>query len=174
MKDYSKIIYVCTANTYLSPVAETMYRQFTEQERERERAEGERVISFPPCCSRGLVVLFSEPISPKVNVSLSQHDLRPCSHENSVPLEQFDIVEDALVLTMTFSEKVAYLEKYQGGEVYTLGEFVGEDTDITDPYGGEEEQYDLCYHEIARRIRKVIQILIEDEKEDKQNDCIGK
>ncbi len=165
MKDYSKIIYVCTANTYLSPVAETMYRQFTEQERERERAEGERVISFPPCCSRGLVVLFSEPISPKVNVSLSQHDLRPCSHENSVPLEQFDIVEDALVLTMTFSEKVAYLEKYQGGEVYTLGEFVGEDTDITDPYGGEEEQYDLCYHEIARRIRKVIQILIEDENE---------
>ena len=136
MKDYSKIIYVCTANTYLSPVAETMYRQFTEQERERERAEGE-----------------------------SQHDLRPCSHENSVPLEQFDIVEDALVLTMTFSEKVAYLEKYQGGEVYTLGEFVGEDTDITDPYGGEEEQYDLCYHEIARRIRKVIQILIEDENE---------
>ena len=165
MKDYSKIIYVCTANTYLSPVAETMYRQFTEQERERERAEGERVISFPPCCSRGLVVLFSEPISPKVHVSLSQHDLRPCSHENSVPLEQFDIVEDALVLTMTFSEKVAYLEKYQGGEVYTLGEFVGEDTDITDPYGGEEEQYDLCYHEIARRIRKVIQILIEDENE---------
>lgn len=165
MKDYSKIIYVCTANTYLSPVAETMYRQFTERERERERAEGERVISFPPCCSRGLVVLFSEPISPKVNVSLSQHDLRPCSHENSVPLEQFDIVEDALVLTMTFSEKVAYLEKYQGGEVYTLGEFVGEDTDITDPYGGEEEQYDLCYHEIARRIRKVIQILIEDENE---------
>ena len=165
MKDYSKIIYVCTVNTYLSPVAEAMYRQFTEQERERERAEGERVISFPPCCSRGLVVLFSEPISPKVNVSLSQHDLRPCSHENSVPLEQFDIVEDALVLTMTFSEKVAYLEKYQGGEVYTLGEFVGEDTDITDPYGGEEEQYDLCYHEIARRIRKVIQILIEDENE---------
>ena len=164
--DYSKIIFVCTANTYLSPVAEAMYRQFTEQEREQARDHGERVPSFPPCCSRGLVVLFSEPISPKVNVSLSQHDLRPCSHENSVPLEQFDIAEDTLVLTMTFSEKVAYLEKYQGGEVFTLGEYVGEDTDITDPYGGEEEQYDMCYHDIARRIRKVIQILMKNEKDE--------
>lgn len=164
--DYSKIIFVCTANTYLSPVAEAMYRQFTEKEREQARERGERVPSFPSCCSRGLVVLFSEPISPKVNVSLSQHDLRPCSHENSVPLEQFDIGEDTLVLTMTFSEKVAYLEKYHGGEVYTLGEYVGEDTDITDPYGGEEEQYDMCYHDIARRIRKVIQILMKNEKDE--------
>ena len=111
-------------------------------------------------------VLLKEPISPKVNVSLSQHDLKPCSHENSVPLEQFDITPDALVLTMTFSEKVAYLEKYEGGEVYTLGEYVGVDTDIVDPYGGEDEQYDLCYHEIGRRIRKVIQILMENEKDE--------
>ena len=138
MKNYSKIIFVCTANTYLSPVAEAMYRQFTEKEREHQRELGQPVFSFPPCCSRGLVVLFSE----------------PCSHENSVPLEQFDITTDALVLTMTFSEKVAYLEKYEGGEVYTLGEYVGVDTDIVDPYGGEDEQYDLCYHEIGRRIRK--------------------
>ena len=166
MKNYSKIIFVCTANTYLSPVAEAMYRQFTEKEREHQRELGQPVFSFPPCCSRGLVVLFSEPISPKVNVSLSQHDLKPCSHENSVPLEQFDITPDALVLMMTFSEKVAYLEKYEGGEVYTLGEYVGVDTDIVDPYGGEDEQYDLCYHEIGRRIRKVIQILMENEKDE--------
>ena len=35
-----------------------------------------------------------------------------------------------------------------------------------DPYGGEDEQYDLCYHEIGRRIRKVIQILMENEKDE--------
>ncbi len=169
MKIYSKIIFVCTGNTYLSPVAEAMYRQFTEQLRTEEQQEGRNLTSFPPCCSRGLVVLFSEPISPKVNVSLSQHELKPCSHENSVQLEQYDIDEDTLILTMTFSEKVAYLEKYQGGEVYTLGEFVGEDTDITDPYGGEEQEYDLCYHDIARRIRKAIDIISKEIKDEGGN-----
>ena len=43
---------------------------------------------------------------------------------------------------------------------------IEEDTDITDPYGGEEEQYDMCYHDIARRIRKVIQILMKNEKDE--------
>lgn len=141
-------------NTYLSPLAEAMYRQFSEGG------------DVPRTISRGLVVLFSEPISPKVNVALSQHDMLPSSHENSQQLLQEDITEESLLLTMTFSEKVSLLEKYQPDHVYTIGEFVGEDTDITDPYGGEEEMYEKCYCDIERRVRKVIEILNKDGGED--------
>lgn len=158
MRHYSKIIFLCTGNTYLSPIAEAMYLQYTQREQKKKEEES----YLPACCSRGLVVLFSEPISPKVNVALSQHDMMPSAHENSMQLEQSEITQDTLLLTMTFSEKVTYLEKYQQGDVYTLGEFVGDDTDISDPYGGEEEQYETCYNEIARRVRKVIQILQEE------------
>ena len=90
---------------------------------------------------------------------LSQHDMQPGGHESSVRLSPEDVAEDTLCLTMTFSEKVAFLENYQTENVYTLGEFVGEDTDIVDPYGGEEEQYAQCFEHIAGRVHKVIEIL---------------
>lgn len=143
MKRYQKIIFVCTSNTFLSPLAETLYRYYREEE-------------MPEAFSRGLVVLFSEPVNPKINVALSQHDIPICEHQNSRKLEPEDLTPYSLILTMTFSEKVTVMENYQQDNVYTLGEFVGEDTDIADPYGGEEEQYEKCFEDIERRVRMVI------------------
>lgn len=148
MKRYGKIIFLCTNNTFLSPTAEAIYRYYAMKEED-----------MPECCSRGLVVLFSEPISPKVNVALTTHDIEASFHENSQQLQLEDMKQDTLVLTMTFSEKVKLLEEYPIENVYTLGEYVGEDTDITDPYGGEDEQYEKCYEEILRRIKKVVEII---------------
>lgn len=148
MKRYQKIIFLCTSNTFLSPLAETLYRLYAGEE-------------MPEALSRGLVVLFSEPISPKINVALSQHENSVCSHQNSQQLIQEDITPDTLLLTMTFSEKITLMENFSQKNVYTLGEFVGEDTDIADPYGGEEEQYGKCYEDIERRVKRVIEILRE-------------
>jgi protein-tyrosine-phosphatase len=39
-----------------------------------------------------------------------------------------------------------------------------------DPYGGEEEQYEKCYDDIARRVRRVIEIL---ELGGRKDDSIG-
>jgi protein-tyrosine-phosphatase len=139
-------------------MAEAMYLQFAQKKQQQNKERGETSPDLPTCASRGLVVLFSEPVSPKVNVALSQHDMMPSSHESSIPLQEEDLSPDTLVLTMTFSEKVNFLETYHVEDVFTLGEFVGEDTDIMDPYGGEEEQYEKCYDDIARRVKKVIQI----------------
>ncbi len=157
MKRYEKIIFLCTNNTYLSPIAEAMYRHCTMAEE-----------NMPGCCSRGLVVLFSEPISPKVNIALMTHDMEVSSHENSQQFQTEELTEDVLILTMTFSEKVKLLEEYPVENVYTLGEFVGEDTDIIDPYGGEEEQYERCYEDILRRIKKTVEILKKEISEEEE------
>ncbi len=144
---YDKIIFICTGNTFLSPTAEAIYRTKARD-------------GMPKPYSRGLVVLFQEPISPKVNLLLSRYDMQTSNHELSRKLEQDDITEQTLVLTMTLSEKVQIMEEYeQPGQVFTLGEYTGVETDVPDPYGAEEEAYIACFMDLSKRIDLVQQRL---------------
>ena len=77
MKSYDKVIFVCTANTFCSPIAEAVYKEIAPA-------------WLPKAVSRGIVVLFSEPISPKVNVILSSHDMEVSNHEHSIQLSKED------------------------------------------------------------------------------------
>lgn len=137
---YDKIIFICTRNTFLSPLAEAIFRAKAPDE-------------VPEPCSRGLVVLFEEPINPKVNLLLSKYQIPVSDHGQSRQMEEDDITEDTLALTMTLSEKVQYLEMFGNrGHIYTLGEYTGEETDVLDPYGEGEEGYNQCCEELCRRI----------------------
>lgn len=141
---YDKIIFVCTRNTFLSPIAEAIFRAKAPD-------------WMPTPCSRGLVVLFQEPISPKVNLLLSKYSIQPSDHEQSKQMEQEDITEHTLLLTMTLSEKVQIIEQFATvGHVYTLGEYTGVETDVPDPYGEGEDGYISCYEELLKRIDLVI------------------
>ncbi len=145
MKRYDQIIFVCTSNTLLSPAAEGIYRNNASE-------------WMPKAISRGLVVLFEEPIHPKCNVLLTKNGFSISGHSQSRQLTKEDITDNSLILTMTLSEKVKLIEEL-GHEknVYTIGEFVGEDTDITDPSGGEEEKYKECFDGLMLRVNKMIQ-----------------
>lgn len=147
MKQYSQIVFICTTNTLLSPMAEGIYRNNSPE-------------WMPKGISRGLVVLFEEPINPKCNVLLTQNGFRISGHNQSRQLTKEDLQEDALLLTMTLSEKVKLIEEFEHEEnVYTIGEFVGEDTDMIDPAGSEEEKYKGCFDELVFRVNKMIQKL---------------
>ena len=68
------------------------------------------------------------------------------------------MTEGTLVLTMTLSEKVKLIEEFGYEEnIYTFGEYVGDDTDITDPGGGEEEKYKECFEKLVLRVDKLVQ-----------------
>lgn len=137
---YDKIIFICTRNTFLSPLAEAIFR-------------AKAPVGAPEQCSRGLVVLFEEPINPKVNLLLSRFQIPVSNHGQSKQIEEADITENTLALTMTLSEKVQLLEMFGSqGHIYTLGEYTGEETDVLDPYGEGEEGYIQCCEELIRRI----------------------
>lgn len=145
MKRYDQVIFLCTTNTLLSPIAEGIYRKNSPD-------------WMPKGISRGLVVLFEEPINPKCNVLLTQNGFDISGHNQSRQLVQEDLLEDTLILTMTLSEKVKLIEEFQYEDnVYTIGEFVGEDADMIDPGGSEDEKYRECFEELLLRVNKVIQ-----------------
>lgn len=138
-----KIIFVCTGNTCISPMAECLYKSMLRPEEDFE------------IISRGLIVLFSEPFNPKAELVLNKNELRldtRCSRQ----FKRADVCEGAIVLTMTQAQKSKINTDYGIFEnVYTIKEYAGENGDVTDPYGGSLLEYEECFGELARLVKKV-------------------
>lgn len=149
MAKYSKLIFVCTGNTCRSPMAETIFKSLDTN-------------SDMKVCSRGLVVLFSEPSNPKAEMVLQNHNLVLKNHV-SKPLRQSEINDTTLILTMTESQKKQLMQNFQLTEhIYTIKEYAGELGDVTDPYGGTLVDYEECYVELARLVKKTVYQLNEE------------
>ena len=140
---YDRIIFVCEGNRSKGPMAETIYKSLTENE-------------SIPAISRGLVVLFSEPVNEKAVSVLENHGLT-CAVEFSKELTKEDITENALILTMTDKQKKQAIDKYEiENDIFSIKEFNGEEGEVKDPYGGTLVDYEECYNELLRLIKKTI------------------
>jgi protein-tyrosine phosphatase len=112
--------------------------------------------------SRGLVVLFQEPLNPKAEIVLKKHDLELNNHV-SRGLKASDIEDNTIILAMTASQKKKINELYPEAEhVYTIKEFAGEMGDVVDPYGGTLMDYEECYIELGRLVKKTLYKLNEE------------
>jgi hypothetical protein len=124
-------------------MAETIYKSLTENENIQ-------------AISRGLVVLFSEPVNEKAVSVLENHGLT-CAVEFSKELTKEDITENALILTMTDKQKKQAIDKYEiENNIFSIKEFNGEEGEVKDPYGGTLVDYEECYNELLRLIKKTI------------------
>ena len=110
--------------------------------------------------SRGLVVLFAEPINQKAAAVLISKGYQVDDHE-ARQLEQSDIDDDVLVLTMEDNQKEKIWMNYENAtNVYTLSEYIGGAVDITPLFGEALTEYGRCYevlnaltNELVIRIR---------------------
>lgn len=113
--------------------------------------------------ARGLVVLFPEPLNQKAEAVMIGNGL-PVEGYMSSPLTAEDLKGDPLVLTMEEKQRLKVLEMFpeaNSANVHVLTEFVGDELEIIDPYGGTLQMYGLCYETLVASVRKLVNILNE-------------
>ncbi len=146
MCEYNRVVFICKENLNQSPMAEWIFRSII--------MDTDKKIE-----SRGLVVLFPEPLNSKVSGVLQTHAV-PCLEQSSRQLEEADFVEGTLFITMNSVEKIKIAEDYGVTEnVFTLKEFVEEEGEVIDPYGGDEEGYENLYIQLKDLLYKVKTVL---------------
>lgn len=152
MKNYNKIIFVGQSGTSRAAMAKGILLDFVLRKTMQVEA-------------RGMVVLFAEPINPKAEAVLISNGIT-LEGFKSQPLTETDISEDALILCMERAHKERILATYENASVenvHVLTEYVGDELEIMDPYGGALQSYGLCYETLRKSIKKLANKLNEGE-----------
>lgn len=145
MKKVNRILFVCTDNTCRSIMAESVMRA----------VDRDNVLNVG---SRGLVVLFPEPLNPRAVAVMKGNGMSPCK-QSSEGLEASDITSDTLILTMTKQESASVKERFPHARVSSLGLFAGKLGDIEQPHGGSMADYGACYEYIDLLVKLAAEIL---------------
>lgn len=152
MKEITRIIFVGQSGTAREPMAKGILEDFSLKKPVEVLA-------------RGLVVLFSEPMNQKAEAVLISNGVN-IEGFTSKALSEEEITDSTLILTMEYVQRDKLLElfpKTNPEHVYVLTEFVGDELEILNPYGGALTSYGLCYETLRKSIKKLVKILNEGE-----------
>lgn len=151
LQKFRKIIFVSNSDNCRAPMAAALLR--------RQPLLQEYMIY-----SRGMVVLFPEPLNPKAEETLKEHGIELKEHETTL-LSRDILTEDTLILTMQESQKTKIRSEYpEFGHVYTLCEYVEGDEELPSVYGQAMEQYEEMYELIKAYVIKLAEKLNEEAK----------
>lgn len=147
-----RIIFVAKSGTSREPMAAGIMNEF--------------VLKKPvEILARGLVVQFPEPMNQKAEAVLISNGINTEGF-TSKQLDIEEVTENTIILTMESGYRDKVLELYPDinpEQVYVLSEFVGDELEILDPYGGALQNYGLCYESLRMTIKKLVKILNEGE-----------
>lgn len=139
---YRRIVFLSNTDTNRGPMAAELLRN--------EELEQEYAIT-----SRGLIVLFPEPVNQKAEAIMKSAHMT-MEGKTSVAFSAEDLQEDTLVLTMEAAQKWKVVSEYEKiKNVFTLNEFIEDETEILNPYGQPLTAYGECYEMIAKAIKKL-------------------
>lgn len=146
MKHYDKLIFVSESDTSTSPMAEAILQQIF-------------LLEDILITSKGLVVLFPEPINPKAEAVLVSHSLSMKDHV-SEQLTEDDFDDRTLILTMDTQQMNRLLKDHEHAKnVFSLASYIQADEDIQDPYGGSLADYNRMFEALKVYVLRLSKIL---------------
>lgn len=153
MKRYDKLTFISRDDTCRGPMAEAL-------------CQNRMALDDILAVSRGMIVLFPEPINPKAGEILEQSGLVREEHQ-AKPLTKDEFDERTLILTMEQEQCDKILEEYAdcAKNVYTLTGYCGASGDVKSPLGKDIEEYRVCYEQLAKLIERLAMILREQEQQ---------
>ena len=152
MEQIDRIIFVARSGTSREPMAVGIMQDM--------------VLKYPAeVLARGLVVQFPEPMNQKAEAVLIGNGI-VLENFSAAQLTEEDITPDTLLVTMERVHRDRVLEMFSNANpehVIVLNEFVGDELEILDPYGGTLPSYGLCYETLRISLKKFVKILTEGE-----------
>ena len=148
MNNIKRIIFVARCGTCREPMAMGILRDLSLKD---------DIEVF----ARGLVVSFQEPMNGKAEAVLISNGIT-IENFSSQQLKDEEITEDTLVLTMEAKHRDKIIANYENAtveNVHVLTDYVGDELEILNPYGGNLQSYGLCYETLRKSIKKLIKIL---------------
>ena len=146
LQKYRRIIFVSGTDSARGPIAAELLRN--------QDLEQEYVVD-----SRGMVVLFPEPVNQKAEAVMRSVGMTMEPHI-SQQFEGENILDDTLVLTMEESQKDKLRSEYENiRNIYTLNEFTEDTTEIPNPYGKPLTAYGECLEKKKKLIAELAEKL---------------
>ncbi|MCD7744701.1 MAG: phosphotyrosine protein phosphatase [Lachnospiraceae bacterium] len=152
MKKYDRLIFASKGDTAAGPMAEAIM-------------QSKYLLDELDVTSKGLVVLFPEPINPKAEAVLVSNGLTMKEHMSD-PLVREDFNERTLILTFTDEVRQKVLEAFEPERedlVQVLYRYVGESEGPENPYGGSLADYGKCFSQLEIMVKKLVVLLNEEE-----------
>lgn len=151
MKKYDRLIFVSNGDTAVGPMAEAIL-------------QSKYLLEELAITSKGVVVLFPEPINPKAEAVLVSNGLTMKEHMSD-PLVQEDFDERTLILTVRESVRQKVISEFDVDEdrIFVLNQYVAESWEVMDPYGGALVDYGQCFAQLEVLITKLVVQLNEEE-----------
>ena len=135
------ILFVCNSNTFISPMAELIFNQLSDDR-----------MAF----SAGLNAQSGEGAPREGVMTAAYHDIGLSNH-TATNIRDFSIGNVGLILTSTGQIRDALKMKCPNLDIFTMKEYAGEHSnlDIEDPFGGDLIEYELCFREINDAVLRI-------------------
>ncbi len=130
-----KILFVCTGNTCRSPLAQGLAKNFFPEDFE--------------ILSSGINANEGQPVSENAVQALKEKKI-DISNNKAVKLQEQLLSTADYIFTMTKNHELYLVNAYPGfrSKIKRLGDFVGYNKDILDPWGGSLNDYRCCANEL--------------------------